>query len=100
MYEFPNNQIERHYADGLKEIDFPDQTRKVVYPDGLQESYFPDGVSNEESHHHTDILFLNTLIPTHTHTHTHTHTLSLSLSPSLLSYTIVIRNTHISSIIR
>ena len=45
VYEFPNNQIERHYADGLKEIDFPDHTRKVVYPDGLQESYFPDGVS-------------------------------------------------------
>ena len=36
--------MERHYADGLKEVIFPDQTRKVIKPSGLQESHFPDGV--------------------------------------------------------
>eukprot|EP01039_Chlorochromonas_danica_P001633 gene1633-1782_t len=44
VYEFPNGQVEKHYADGRKEVIFPDQTRKVIETDGIQESHFPDGV--------------------------------------------------------
>lgn len=35
-YEFPNGQVEMHYADGRKEITFPDSTRKVIDSNGLQ----------------------------------------------------------------
>ena len=33
VYEFPNNQVEKHYADGRKEIIFPNKTKKTIYPD-------------------------------------------------------------------
>ena len=49
VYEFPNKQIERHFANGLKEILFPDKTKKLIYPDGTHESIFPDGVLVRET---------------------------------------------------
>lgn len=33
-------QIERHYANGVKEIVFPDKTRKVISTNGLQVRHF------------------------------------------------------------
>lgn len=38
-----SQQIEKHYIDGTKEIQFPDQTIKYIFPDGASESVFPDG---------------------------------------------------------
>ena len=29
IYHFPNQQVERHFTDGLKEITFPNGTLKV-----------------------------------------------------------------------
>ncbi|XP_072122059.1 uncharacterized protein [Mobula birostris] len=43
MLQFSNNQIEKHYPDGKKEIIFPDQTIKHLFPDGHEKSIFPDG---------------------------------------------------------
>jgi len=34
IYHFPNQQVERHFTDGLKEISFPDGTVKVILPNG------------------------------------------------------------------
>jgi centromere protein J len=34
IYHFPNEQVERHFTDGLKEISFPDGTVKVILPNG------------------------------------------------------------------
>jgi centromere protein J len=34
IYHFPNQQVERHFSDGLKEISFPDGTVKVILPNG------------------------------------------------------------------
>ena len=41
--DFCSNQIEKHYVDGTKEIQFPDQTIKYLFKDGSAESIFPDG---------------------------------------------------------
>ena len=49
VYEFPNKQIERHFANGLKEILFPDKTKKLIYPDGAIVTTFPDGVVVRET---------------------------------------------------
>ena len=38
-----NNQIEKHFPDGTKEISFPDGTIKCLFSDGEEESIFPDG---------------------------------------------------------
>jgi centromere protein J len=40
---FFSQQTEKHYIDGTKEIQFPDQTIKYIFPDGASESVFPDG---------------------------------------------------------
>lgn len=37
-------QVEKHYADGRKEITFPNKTKKTIYPGMYEESVFPDGV--------------------------------------------------------
>jgi hypothetical protein len=34
IYHFPNQQVERHFTDGLKEISFPDGMVKVILPNG------------------------------------------------------------------
>lgn len=34
LYHFPNQQVERHFLDGLKEITFPDGNVKVFMPNG------------------------------------------------------------------
>ncbi len=43
-----NMQIENHFANGKKEITFPDSTRKIIHPDGVQDCYFADGTSTRE----------------------------------------------------
>ena len=49
VFEFPNQQKEKHFPDGSKEIEFTDGTRKYIYPDGQQLSIFPDGTQMMES---------------------------------------------------
>ena len=43
LYEFENGQLEKHLADGSREILFPDKTIKYIYSNGREECYFPDG---------------------------------------------------------
>ena len=44
VFKFSNNQLEKHFPDGTKEISFPDGTMKCVFPEtGEEESIFPDG---------------------------------------------------------
>ena len=43
VFKFQNNQIEKHFPDGTKEISFPDGTVKCLFADGEEESIFPDG---------------------------------------------------------
>ena len=38
LYHFPNQQVERHFTDGLKEIKFADGTLKVILPNGEVQS--------------------------------------------------------------
>ncbi|XP_033123193.1 centromere protein J-like [Anneissia japonica] len=38
ILQFANNQTEKHYPDGTKEITFPDQTIKYLFPNGREES--------------------------------------------------------------
>uniref|UniRef100_A0A0C3TSQ0 Centromere protein J C-terminal domain-containing protein n=1 Tax=Guillardia theta (strain CCMP2712) TaxID=905079 RepID=A0A0C3TSQ0_GUITC len=43
VFEFSNNQKEKHYPDGRKEILFPDGTLKYIKSNKEEESIFPDG---------------------------------------------------------
>ncbi|DBA05157.1 TPA: hypothetical protein N0F65_005007 [Lagenidium giganteum] len=43
VYEFPNDQVEKSYADGRTEILFADGIQKIVHPNGDEVSTFPDG---------------------------------------------------------
>jgi len=43
IYKFHNNQIEKHFPDGTKEIRFPDKIIKWIFSDGSEECVFPDG---------------------------------------------------------
>ncbi|KAF5892749.1 centromere protein J isoform X1, partial [Clarias magur] len=43
VLQFPNNQMEKHFIDGHKEIIFPDQTVKNLYPDGREVTVLADG---------------------------------------------------------
>ena len=38
-----NNQLEKIFTNGTKNISFSDGTLKYILPDGLTETYFPDG---------------------------------------------------------
>ena len=48
LFEFPNQQKEKHFPDGTKEIEFVDGTVKFVYANGEQLSIFPDGTQMME----------------------------------------------------
>ena len=39
----PSDQSEKHYPNGTKEIQFPNQTVKYIYPNGEDEIIFPNG---------------------------------------------------------
>ncbi|OQR99386.1 centromere protein J [Achlya hypogyna] len=43
VFEFPNHQIEKHFASGVKEITFVDGTTKRIEVNGDEVSVFPDG---------------------------------------------------------
>ena len=43
MFKFGNNQLERHYPDGKKQILFPDGSERIVLSNGYEETYYPDG---------------------------------------------------------
>jgi len=43
VFKFSNQQIEKHFSDGTKEIIFPDGTIKCIFADGEEESIFTDG---------------------------------------------------------
>ena len=43
VFKFENGQIEKHHADGTKQIIFPDGTLKYILPDGYEETFFADG---------------------------------------------------------
>ena len=43
VYKFNNEQTEKHYTDGTKEIIFPDGTVKYIFGPDDEESIFPDG---------------------------------------------------------
>eukprot|EP00743_Colponemidia_sp_Colp-15_P010647 GILK01011754.1.p1 GENE.GILK01011754.1~~GILK01011754.1.p1 ORF type:complete len:720 (+),score=171.68 GILK01011754.1:34-2193(+) len=43
LYEFANQQTEKHFPDGTKEISFPDGTLKCIFSNGEEESIFPNG---------------------------------------------------------
>jgi len=43
VYKFDNNQLEKHFPDGTKQILFNDGTLKIVMKDGYEETFFTDG---------------------------------------------------------
>jgi len=43
VYKFENNQLEKHFSDGTKQILFNDGTLKIVMKDGYEETFFTDG---------------------------------------------------------
>lgn len=45
VYEFPNQQVEKSYADGTTEITFADGITKTIRPNGDEFSVFPDGTT-------------------------------------------------------
>jgi len=36
LIHFPNNQMEKHYPDGSREVVFADKSRRRYAPDGVQ----------------------------------------------------------------
>eukprot|EP00960_Hanusia_phi_P076989 768635-Hanusia_phi.AAC.10 len=63
-----NNQKEKHYPDGRKEILFPDGTLKYIKSNKEEESIFPDGTKQRIFSRYSDgtrmIEFTNGLIET------------------------------------
>ncbi len=44
VFKFNNNQIEKHFPDGQKQIFFPDGSFKYIFKNGFEETHFADGI--------------------------------------------------------
>ena len=43
VFKFNGNQIEKHYPDGTKEINFPDGSLRYIHNNGYEETHYVDG---------------------------------------------------------
>jgi centromere protein J len=44
VFKFANSQIEKHFADGTKEISFPDGEEESIFPDGTIQKIEKSGI--------------------------------------------------------